>query len=493
MPSYAHAAQLSMRDHVHVPQDARVVPSELRRAGWRSLGTRPYTPFRACAGKAFNLSLALCRKECTSADNSTSRCRVCDPLCGAEIQGWESPTGQKLESLTTATDPPFVFAYNPFDEDMRNMRRNLIVEPTLTRVWHELTWECCSAPNGVVVDVGGNYGWYTLFSLALGCSVVVFEPVPRYVEVMQLGLSLNPGFGSRVTIFSNVVYDTPGVYSLRVPDVNPKLRRPIPLGMTGMNGRAGVIKTVWSSTATTVEAKAVRLDDVIQRDVCLLKADVEGYEPQVFQTAAALLSRYAVPVLQLEMTHTKDADQTCASINMLEHLHGPLKFEMRQLRGAGLHRPLPFARSTPWKMAPSAWHKLPTFPSRPGKNATWAYRNDFLGYSTNLVAVRKRRFRPGAPRPWPPMVCLNGTRARPEPKPQDLSSKHSLGCEWVPKRNGGAECISADAKQDRMNRLLALSLAQSANRSARGARTARGARANGAGRLKLQRKLQRPV
>ena len=220
-------------------------------------------------------------------------------------------------------------------------------------------------------QVGGNYGWYTLWSLALGCSVVVFEPVPRYLEVMKLGLSLNPGFANRVTIFANVVYDEPGEYSLRVPNVNPHLVRPLSIGMTGMDGRAGVLKTIWSAKASVAKAKAVRLDDIVQReDICILKADVEGYEPQVLQTAAALLSRLSVAALQFELTHTDNADQTCASINMLEQLLGPLDFELRQIMPASLHSSLPSVRGRrhprEWKTAPpSAWDTLRPFPSKP--------------------------------------------------------------------------------------------------------------------------------
>ena len=117
---------------------------------------------------------------------------------------------QYLESVTTRTHPPFTFAFKPDDDDMQRMRSQLILEPTLTHAWHEATWRCCQRPGGLVVDVGGNFGWFTLYSLALGCSVVVFEPVPAYREVMQLGMSLNPGFGSRVKLYGNVVYDTPG-------------------------------------------------------------------------------------------------------------------------------------------------------------------------------------------------------------------------------------------------------------------------------------------
>ena len=35
--------------------------------------------------------------------------------------------------------------------------------------------------------------------------------------MLRLGISLNPGFADRVTIYGNVVYDAPGNYSLRVP------------------------------------------------------------------------------------------------------------------------------------------------------------------------------------------------------------------------------------------------------------------------------------
>lgn len=55
--------------------------------------------------------------------------------------------------------------------------------------------------------------------------------------MMRLGLALNPGFAARTTIYGNVVYDAPGVYTLRVPI--PSKMRLKKLGMTGMNGAAG--------------------------------------------------------------------------------------------------------------------------------------------------------------------------------------------------------------------------------------------------------------
>ena len=56
-----------------------------------------------------------------------------------------------------------------------------------------------------MLDVGANFGWYTLFSLALGCRTVSFEPVPMWRDVLRLGIALN-GYGARL-------YST-GVHSL---------------------------------------------------------------------------------------------------------------------------------------------------------------------------------------------------------------------------------------------------------------------------------------
>jgi len=335
---------------------------------------------------------------------------------------------QSLESVTTRTHPPFTFAFKPDDDDMQRMRSQLILEPTLTHAWHEATWRCCQQPGGLVVDVGGNFGWFTLYSLALGCSVVVFEPIPAYREVMQLGIELNPGFGARVDVRPNVVYDTPGNYSLRVPMPGGKHRKK--LGMTGMAGARGVLKSDFHAKAYTHVASSVRIDDLVARDACMLKADVEGYEPQVLQTAQRLLAQRIVPNIQLELTKTSSDDQTCALIKMLAQLDA-LGYDFRQAPHALVDEPAP---AGPWRSAPSAWERLPPFPSSQvrAKHAQQrtpppggaplaadgvrsfseshalmrlAYEGDFHSHSTNLVGRLNTARRPDTPPPWPSLAC----------------------------------------------------------------------------------------
>ena len=125
---------------------------------------------------------------------------------------------RQIKTSMARTDPPFIFAYDALDDDIRRMSRTGLVEPMLTHAWHELTWRCCQRPGGgLVVDVGANYGWYTLLSLALGCSVVAFEPVPAFAGILAQGLHLNPGFEARARVHRTVVYSAQGSFTLRVP------------------------------------------------------------------------------------------------------------------------------------------------------------------------------------------------------------------------------------------------------------------------------------
>ena len=186
--------------------------------------------------------------------------------------------------------------------------------------------------------------------------------------------------------------------------------------MTGMAGAHGVLKSDFNAKAYTHVASSVRIDDLIsvgQRErVCLLKADVEGYEPQVLQTAHDLLSlsRAGVPALQLELTRTaKSKDQTCAMVKTLQHLHA-LGYDFREASHKLVDERAPVG---PWRTAPSAWEKLAPFPSaatraRAGSTIPLmkaAYDWDFSTHSTNLVGKLDPARRPATPPPWPSLAC----------------------------------------------------------------------------------------
>ena len=393
---------------------ANIIPSALAREGW--VLEAPPTPHieRPAGCSKENQG---CAPDCVQkrrgqlTANRSATCERCECMmcyvCANPINRWLSPSGQTIETVTTHTEPRFTFAYNPFDDDMKRMRRTLILEPTLTHAWYRATRQCCNT-SGLVVDVGGNFGWYTLYSLALGCKVIVFEPVPAYQEVMRLGLALNPGFASRATIYGNVVYNTPGQYTLRVP-IASKIGRLKKLGMTGMDGAAGILKADWRARSYEHKAASVRIDDLVQEDVCMLKADVEGYEAQVLQTAERLLSTRRVPAVQLELTRTPSAkNQTCATIKMLQQLDR-LGYHFQQVNNKDIDLDAPPIGS--WATQGRA---IPAFPrdsarraKRSGDSAAkmlTAYRKDFTSFSTNLIGYRPDP-PPAAVPKWPSLTC----------------------------------------------------------------------------------------
>ena len=269
-------------------------------------------------------------------------CAYCQHATGR----WTSPSGVELETLTSATDPPFVWAYNPLDQDMLYARHRRLVEPGLSSLWVNVTAPCCQS-GGRIVDVGANFGWYSLLSLSLGCRVDAFEPVSSYRDVIRLAVHLNPGFAARLRLFANVAFDQPGKYAVVVPRAGE--RRPAApagaplslsthmrtmLGMAAMLGPDGlaavkdVTKLGAPQTSTYREmARAVRVDEVVSAGdddggsaagVCMIKVDVEGLEPQALRSAYGLLAARSVAAVQLELTR-KDR-QACANRRLLRDL-----------------------------------------------------------------------------------------------------------------------------------------------------------------------------
>jgi len=222
-------------------------------------------------------------------------------------------------------------------------------------------------------------------------------------------VALNPGFARHVKIAQNVVYPERGNFTLRVPQPEGDAR--MYLGMTYMQGSSGMIKGYKNDATYAHVAESIRLDDAVRSDVCLLKADVEGYEPQVLHTAQHVLARRRVHALQLEMTRSHNASQRCATIKMLEHLDA-LGFAFKQVTHAQADA-VALPRVGEWANA-DGFGALDDFPS----NATRAraasaglspmraaYEWDFTAYlSTNLVAQRAS-WAAEAPRHWPALAC----------------------------------------------------------------------------------------
>ena len=307
----------------------------------------------------------------------------------------------RLESVRTRTDPSFEFVYDSLDLDMERMKRSGIVEPMLTHTWHELTWECCRKPGSLVIDIGANFGWYTLLSLSLGCSVVAFEPLPVHLSTLTKGLAANVGFTERTEIHRHVVMNEAGNFTLRVPVGSGRNTRPTKsLGMAGItDGALGAVKAYPTSWVHyNVSASSVRVDDVLAAgtgDVCMLKADVEGYEADALATARRLLRSGRVHAVQMEVTKMPQVKGKMVDFFAFLERGG---FKMRQVPNSMVDDNTSLPRAS-WRNAPGPWAALPRFPSRKifSKHANHtrkhttdtlmdlAWRYDLLDLTSNIV------------------------------------------------------------------------------------------------------------
>lgn len=133
---------------------------------------------------------------------------------------------------------------------------------------------CC--PSRTSIDVGANFGMYTVRLAALSRECIAFEPIP------SLARALSRGFGKRVRLIQSALSDRSGTTELRVPALH-----------TGYS-TIDVANRLTSRQAARIhrlEVAVARLDDFEISDVGFIKIDVEGHEEAVLRGAVATLAR----------------------------------------------------------------------------------------------------------------------------------------------------------------------------------------------------------
>jgi FkbM family methyltransferase len=147
-------------------------------------------------------------------------------------------------------------------------------------------------PGAVVVDVGANFGAYTLALARLvgpAGRVIAFEPVPPVKDVLARS---SAGF-SQVTIVGDALSDgRRSAVDVRVPLLAGQVPEPALARIdAGGAGRA------WK----TFHVPSSRLDDhhALIDGVSFVKADIEGHEAAFLEGAARTIETFR-PALQLE-------------------------------------------------------------------------------------------------------------------------------------------------------------------------------------------------
>jgi FkbM family methyltransferase len=137
------------------------------------------------------------------------------------------------------------------------------------------------------VDVGANYGYYSILAALWNSELVVtsFEPVPQIYGGLTRNISLN-GIGSRVTAYPAALSDRTGRATLFLP-----LSQSTDYESTGT-----LASESWQSRqySPSFEVETLRFDDFERSHpmkVDLVKIDVEDFEASVLRGMAETICR----------------------------------------------------------------------------------------------------------------------------------------------------------------------------------------------------------
>jgi FkbM family methyltransferase len=140
-------------------------------------------------------------------------------------------------------------------------------------------------PGDVFVDVGANLGYYTLLAIRVGASkVYAFEAQESTYELLGKNVIIN-------WMTSVVRFEHLAVFS-HTTDLEFFVRNSYP-GNSSIGVSSPDQLKKWFDTATKVKVHAVSLDDYFADKpgkIDVLKVDVEGAEPAVFEGARRILS-----------------------------------------------------------------------------------------------------------------------------------------------------------------------------------------------------------
>ena len=142
--------------------------------------------------------------------------------------------------------------------------------------------------NAVFVDVGAHIGTHTIYALRTGrfARAIAFEPAPRNADLLVRNLEAN-GLSQAAVVVPKAAGAAPGVAVLHLHPRN--------------TGAHAIGEPPSVDGQARLDVPVVRVDDELERlgvpldTVGLAWVDVEGYEPQVLDGLAKLMTR-AVPI-----------------------------------------------------------------------------------------------------------------------------------------------------------------------------------------------------
>lgn len=136
-------------------------------------------------------------------------------------------------------------------------------------------------PGMTVIDAGANFGYFTMLAAKLtgpDGRVYAFEPHPRNFEILHMNVAVN-WYHDRVRAFPYALLDSAKRLEMHTT--------PILAGVNSLFSKQ--VEAVKLDQKVAVEAKT--MDEIVHERVDVMKIDVEGSEPFVFEGMKDVLAR----------------------------------------------------------------------------------------------------------------------------------------------------------------------------------------------------------
>ena len=230
----------------------------------------------------------------------------------------------------TVTEPKFWIAVHSILYDGLRFRNIFEMgeyyEKGLTALFHRIlmTYDTTTKPPPLVLDIGANIGWFALYSRAHGHEVAAFEPNPtmflRICESLQynnwdqdssdvsFGL-WNYGLGAIPGRFNMTTGSNPGASSFHEERIGEESRGKLEVSVVTLDSIA--IQEGW-----------------LDRQISLMKVDVEGFENYVFEGGKKLIYNGNVENIIMESSN----NNFTALSAMLDLLYGA-DYRIKEIRG----------------------------------------------------------------------------------------------------------------------------------------------------------------
>lgn len=238
---------------------------------------------------------------------------------------WENKMGKGFPAFYTRKidfqEPGFTYMFPAGEPSQQQVYDLGIFEPYISYHLVGDIKECCQKGNGHFLDVGAQFGWYSLLSASLGCQVDAYEPVPWFQSL----LAYNRQENNRKTLHSllnahadKFMGNASGKRHTMVMPTQDK-------GVLDISDGVGEEKCDHGASCldiaeTTIDDETESMKDI---ESCAVKIDAEGTEPEVVEGAKDFLRQKLPKIIVIEVSpgmQKKFKRSDSANMEMLQYV-----------------------------------------------------------------------------------------------------------------------------------------------------------------------------